>query len=428
MVDEADDRLRLAQPAMLAALLPRTARALDAIALAALVVLLSLRLAGALGVLSWAMALSIAMAAILAFETWEALAARPTDQPLSAAPVGLPGLLLGASLLCVCGGTLVRGWSFYTGATNNWDNHTSIEKELPPVCTATDQPIAALLRDLKNRGLFEDTLVIWTTEFGRMPFTQGATGRDHNGGTFVTWLAGAGVRTGTAYGASDPFSYQAAQGKTYCYDLHATVLHLLGIDHEKLTFRHDGIDRRLTDVHDNDEISHAAEVADVIQIPAFLSRQTGLIRAAARSGRAVNVKKGQFLAPDDMAQVIEKLTAAGCEKILLTERGTTFGYHDLVVDMRGLVAMRSLGWPVVYDATHSLQKPGGIETGGDRRYAFPLMRAAVACGVDGLFFEAHPDPARALSDAGTQLPLAEVEAFLDDARRVRAAVSERAHA
>jgi 2-dehydro-3-deoxyphosphooctonate aldolase (KDO 8-P synthase) len=184
----------------------------------------------------------------------------------------------------------------------------------------------------------------------------------------------------------------------------------------------------LTDVHEEDEVAAAAQVADVLQIPAFLSRQTALLQAAARTGRAVNVKKGQFMAPDDMRQVVEKLTQAGGEKILLTERGTTFGYHDLVVDMRGLVAMRALGWPVVYDATHSLQKPGGAETGGDRRFAFPLMRAAVACGVDALFFEAHPDPERALSDAGTQLPLEQAEAFLDDARRVRDAVTERAHA
>ena len=184
----------------------------------------------------------------------------------------------------------------------------------------------------------------------------------------------------------------------------------------------------LTDVHEVDEAPAAAEVADALQIPAFLCRQTALLEAAARTGRAVNVKKGQFLAPEDMAQAAEKLTRAGADRILLTERGTTFGYHDLVVDMRSLVAMRSLGWPVAYDATHSLQKPGGVETGGDRRYAFPLMRAAVACGVDALFFEAHPEPERALSDAGTQLPLAEVEAFLDDARRVREAVTERAHA
>jgi 2-dehydro-3-deoxyphosphooctonate aldolase (KDO 8-P synthase) len=184
----------------------------------------------------------------------------------------------------------------------------------------------------------------------------------------------------------------------------------------------------LTDVHAEDEVADAAAVADVLQVPAFLSRQTSLLRAVAESGRAVNVKKGQFLAPDDMAQVVEKLTGAGCERILLTERGTTFGYHDLVVDMRALVTMRELGWPVLYDATHSLQKPGGPVTGGDRRFAVPLMRAAVACGVDGVFFETHPDPAHALSDAATQLPLAEAEAFLDDARRVHEAASLGLHA
>jgi 2-dehydro-3-deoxyphosphooctonate aldolase (KDO 8-P synthase) len=184
----------------------------------------------------------------------------------------------------------------------------------------------------------------------------------------------------------------------------------------------------LTDIHSEEEIPEAAEVADVLQIPAFLSRQTALLQAAARTGRAVNVKKGQFLAPDDMRQVVDKLISAGGEKILLTERGTTFGYHDLVVDMRGLVTMRALGWPVLYDATHSLQRPGGEVSGGDRRFALPLMRAAVACGVDGLFFETHPDPARALSDAATQLPLAETESFLDEARRVHEIASERTHA
>jgi 2-dehydro-3-deoxyphosphooctonate aldolase (KDO 8-P synthase) len=184
----------------------------------------------------------------------------------------------------------------------------------------------------------------------------------------------------------------------------------------------------ITDVHDEHEVAGAAEVADALQIPAFLSRQTGLLVAAARTGRAVNVKKGQFLAPDDMRQVVAKLTGAGCTQILLTERGTSFGYHDLVVDMRGLVTMRDFGWPVVYDATHSLQRPGGVESGGDRRYAIPLMRAAVACGVDGVFFETHPDPARAKSDAATQLPLAHAELFLDEACRVREAVVERAHA
>lgn len=184
----------------------------------------------------------------------------------------------------------------------------------------------------------------------------------------------------------------------------------------------------LTDVHETGEVAAAAEVADCLQIPAFLSRQTALLEAAARSGRGVNVKKGQFLAPDDMVQVVAKLAAAGATRIMLTERGTSFGHHDLVVDFRGLVTMRALGWPVVYDATHSLQRPGGGESGGDRRFAAPLMRAAVACGVDGIFFEAHPDPARARSDAATQLPLAEVEAFLDDAVRMHAAREVRTHA
>jgi hypothetical protein len=143
----------------------------------------------------------------------------------------------------------VQVWSGAGGPTNNWDNHTSIPKELPEIARRVDRPIAGLLRDLKARGMFEDTLVVWTTEFGRMPFTQGSVGRDHNGGTFVSWLAGAGVKGGTAYGQSDAFSFRAAVDRTYCYDLHATVLHLLGINHEKLTFRHNGIDRRLTDVH-----------------------------------------------------------------------------------------------------------------------------------------------------------------------------------
>ncbi len=184
----------------------------------------------------------------------------------------------------------------------------------------------------------------------------------------------------------------------------------------------------LTDVHEEAEVAAAAEVADCLQIPAFLSRQTGLLLATAGTGRAVNVKKGQFLAPSDMRQVVEKLTGAGAGRILLTERGTTFGYGDLVVDFRGLVVMRELGWPVVYDATHSLQRPGGDETGGDRRFAMPMIRAAVACGADGLFFEAHPDPARALSDAATQIPLAEVPGLLDEALRVRQAVAEPTHA
>lgn len=143
----------------------------------------------------------------------------------------------------------VQVWSGMDGAVNNWDNHSDIHKEFPLMARSVDGPSAALLRDLKQRGMLEDTLVIWTTEFGRMPFTQGATGRDHNGGTFVTWLAGAGIAAGASYGQSDEYGYQGVEGRTYCYDLHATVLHLLGIDHKRLTFRNNGIDRRLTDVH-----------------------------------------------------------------------------------------------------------------------------------------------------------------------------------
>lgn len=143
----------------------------------------------------------------------------------------------------------VQVWSGTGGASNNWDNHTNIDKELPFIASMVDQPITALIRDLKQRGLFEDTLVIWTTEFGRMPFTQGATGRDHNGGTFVTWLAGAGIKAGATHGESDEFAYKTAKDETWSYDLHATVLHLMGIDHTKLSVRQNGIDRRITDVH-----------------------------------------------------------------------------------------------------------------------------------------------------------------------------------
>ncbi len=143
----------------------------------------------------------------------------------------------------------VQVWSGTGGASKNWDNHTDIPNELPFIAKTVDQPTAALLGDLTQRGLLEDTLLIFTTEFGRMPFTQGATGRDHNGGTFVSWLAGAGIRAGAAFGESDPFGYETAVDETTGYDLHATLLHLMGIDHERLTFRHNGLDRRLTDVH-----------------------------------------------------------------------------------------------------------------------------------------------------------------------------------
>jgi len=147
------------------------------------------------------------------------------------------------------GTRFVQVWSGVQGAINNWDNHASIPNELPPIAGSVDKPVAALLSDLKQRGLLEDTLLIWTTEFGRTPFAQGGDGRDHNGGSFVTWLAGAGIKAGVAHGRSDDLGYKAVEGVTYCYDLHATILHLLGIDHTRLSFRHSGVDRRLTDVH-----------------------------------------------------------------------------------------------------------------------------------------------------------------------------------
>jgi hypothetical protein len=156
--------------------------------------------------------------------------------------------LLGRRLL-ERGVRFVQVWSGAGGASGNWDNHGDVRTELPAIARQVDKPAAALLIDLKERGLLADTLVIWSTEFGRQPFIQGAYGRDHNGGTSVAWLAGAGIQTGVAHGESDEWSWRAAEGKAYCYDIHATILHLMGIDHERLTVRHAGADRRLTDVH-----------------------------------------------------------------------------------------------------------------------------------------------------------------------------------
>jgi 2-dehydro-3-deoxyphosphooctonate aldolase (KDO 8-P synthase) len=170
----------------------------------------------------------------------------------------------------------------------------------------------------------------------------------------------------------------------------------------------------LSDIHEPAQAAEAARVLDVLQIPAFLSRQTDLIVAAARTGKPVQIKKGQFLAPDDMENVVEKCRAAGNEKILLCERGTSFGYHNLVVDMRAFPMMRALGFPVVYDVTHSLQLPGGgKETGGLKQYAPALARAAAATGaVDGFFLEVHDQPERALSDHATQLEVHVVPGLL----------------
>jgi 2-dehydro-3-deoxyphosphooctonate aldolase (KDO 8-P synthase) len=181
-----------------------------------------------------------------------------------------------------------------------------------------------------------------------------------------------------------------------------------------------------TDIHESVQAAPVAEVCDLLQIPAFLARQTDLLLAAARTGRAVHVKKGQFLAPWDMQHVVGKLSAAGCENILLGERGTFFGYGRLVNDMKALPQMRALGTPVIFDATHSVQEPGGLggTTGGNRALVEPLARAAVAIGVDGLFFETHPDPDRSPSDGPNMIPLGQFAAVLQRLLRLRAVVEE----
>jgi 2-dehydro-3-deoxyphosphooctonate aldolase (KDO 8-P synthase) len=182
----------------------------------------------------------------------------------------------------------------------------------------------------------------------------------------------------------------------------------------------------LTDVHGLQEVGAAAEVADILQVPAFLCRQTELARAVGRTGRAVNLKKGQFLAPEDMKHLAAKVTATGNQQVMLTERGTTFGYRDLVVDMRSLVIMRRLGYPVVFDATHSLQQPGarGDASGGQPHFILPLVRAAMAAGCDALFLETHPRVQQALCDAACMLPLDDLETVLQEAQKVHEVVRE----
>ena len=207
------------------------------------------------------------------------------------------------------------------------------------------------------------------------------------------------------------------------------------------SFRGDGLDQGLeilaevkkevavpviTDIHEPWQAEKAAEVADILQIPAFLCRQTDLLIAAARTGRAVNVKKGQFLAPWDAKNIVEKLSAAGCDKILLTERGASFGYNNLVVDLRSFPIMRSFGVPVVFDVTHSLQLPGGLgkATGGQSEYIEHFARAGVACGVDAVFMEVHNDPANAPSDGPNQLPLARLEKLLSKLKQIHELIRE----
>jgi 2-dehydro-3-deoxyphosphooctonate aldolase (KDO 8-P synthase) len=171
----------------------------------------------------------------------------------------------------------------------------------------------------------------------------------------------------------------------------------------------------LTDIHLPWQAEPAAEVVDVLQIPAFLCRQTDLLTAAGRTGLPVNIKKGQFMAPEDMGMAADKVASMGNEKVILCERGSTFGYRDLVVDMRSIVRMRATGHPVLFDATHATQQPGARDgtSGGERSMAAPLAAAAVAAGADGVFMEVHPDPEEALSDAATMLPLAEVAELLE---------------
>jgi len=170
----------------------------------------------------------------------------------------------------------------------------------------------------------------------------------------------------------------------------------------------------LTDIHSPEEAAMAAQTVDVLQIPAFLCRQTELLEAAGKTGKAVNIKKGQFVAPEDMYLAAKKVSGTGNDAILLTERGTSFGYHNLVVDIRSLPIMRASGYPVVLDATHSVQLPGGAKTqsGGQPEFIFPIARAGVAAGCDALFIETHPDPSKALSDASSQLKLDRVEELL----------------
>lgn len=181
----------------------------------------------------------------------------------------------------------------------------------------------------------------------------------------------------------------------------------------------------LTDIHEPSQAEAAAEVADCLQIPAFLCRQTDLLVAAGRTGKAVNIKKGQFLAPWDMRPVVEKVLSTGNENVMLTERGSSFGYNALVVDMRSIPVMKETGLPVVIDGTHSVQEPGGLgnATGGDRTMVPTICRAAVAAGADGVFIEVHPDPDSARSDAANSMALADAAALLQELKSIRAALA-----
>ncbi len=182
----------------------------------------------------------------------------------------------------------------------------------------------------------------------------------------------------------------------------------------------------VSDIHESCQVEMAADLLDIIQIPAFLCRQTDLLVAAAKSGVTVNLKKGQFVAPWDMVHAVGKIRAAGCDRLLLTERGTSFGYNNLVVDMRSLPVMRKMGCPVIFDTTHSVQLPGGRggSSGGQREFIPPLARAAMGAGIDGLFMEVHPDPDKALCDGPNSWPLDKVEPLLQQLLAIREAIGE----
>jgi 2-dehydro-3-deoxyphosphooctonate aldolase (KDO 8-P synthase) len=176
----------------------------------------------------------------------------------------------------------------------------------------------------------------------------------------------------------------------------------------------------LTDIHSELEATIAADYVDVLQIPAFLSRQTELLEAAGETGRIINIKKGQFLSPEDMKYQIKKIESTGNKKIIITERGTSFGYHNLVVDMRSLLIMKKLNYPVVFDATHSLQTPSAVNgiSGGSPEMIIPMARAAAAAGINGIFIETHPNPAKALSDSNSMLPLSKLETLLKQIKEI----------
>jgi len=185
--------------------------------------------------------------------------------------------------------------------------------------------------------------------------------------------------------------------------------------------------RIVTDVHLPEQVKYVKDVVDIIQIPAFLCRQTDLIVAAAKTKKPINIKKGQFLGPDDVKYIIDKVTSTGNKKILLTERGSCFGYNNLIVDFRSFLIMKKFGYPVIFDATHSLQRPSasaGI-SGGDREFVSPLAKAAVACGVDGIFMEVHPNPKLALSDKHTSFPLNKLDSFLKEIFKIREVLDAR---